>query len=181
MSKKNKPLTAGNTSTPKRRAMTHKTSMDKTAKVITILVTILFVGIIIGQYSIITNEGQSGPFYTTTACLLIYFIAFASRPINYVVTKDELIIRRLFLNVRIKRIDIRSVEILDRGKIRGSIWLFGVCGLFGYTGRFANLSLGGMTWYITRRSRPVLVQTTENKRIIISPDDPGKFIADFTN
>ena len=92
--------------------MTYKTSLDKTAIVITIAVTILFAVIIGGQYSIIKDAGRAVPIYTTTVCLLIYFLAFAFRPVNYVVTKDELIVRRPLLNVHIKRADIKSVELI---------------------------------------------------------------------
>jgi len=161
--------------------MTYKTSLDKTAIVITIAVTILFAVIIGGQYSIIKDAGRAVPIYTTTVCLLIYFLAFAFRPVNYVVTKDELIVRRPLLNVHIKRADIKSVELIDKNKIRGSIRTFGVGGLFGYYGSFANSSLGRMTWYATRRDKPVLIKTTDNKKIIFTPNDPDKFVTDLSS
>jgi len=161
--------------------MTYKTSLDKTAIVITIAVTILFAVIIGGQYSIIKDAGRAVPIYTTTVCLLIYFLAFAFRPVNYVVTKDELIVRRPLLNVHIKRADIKSVELIDKNKIRGSIRTFGVGGLFGYYGRFANFSLGRMTWYATRRDKAVLVKTTDDKKIIFTPNDPGKFVTELSS
>jgi len=161
--------------------MTYKTSLDKTAIVITICVTILFAVIIGGQYSIIKDAGRAIPIYTTTACLLIYFMAFAFRPINYVVTKDELIVSRPLLNVHIKRADIKSVELIERNKITGSIRTFGVGGLFGYYGNFANFSLGRMTWYATRKDTPVLVKIIDNKKIIFTPNDPDKFVNELTS
>jgi len=161
--------------------MTYKTSLDKTAIVITICVTILFAVIIGGQYSIIKDAGRAIPIYTTTACLLIYFMAFAFRPINYVVTKDELIVRRPLVNVHIKRTDIKSVARIERNKITGSIRTFGVGGLFGYYGNFANFSLGRMTWYATRKDTPVLVKTIDNKKIIFTPNDPDKFVNQLTS
>ena len=156
--------------------MTYKTSLDKNSIVITIGVTILFAFIIGGQYSIIKDAGRAIPIYTTTACLLIYFIAFAFRPINYIVTKDELIVRRLLLSVHIKRANIKSIELIEKNKITGSIRTFGIGGLFGYFGNFANFSLGRMTWYATRKDKPVLVKTIANKKIIFTPNDPGKFV-----
>jgi hypothetical protein len=92
------------------------------------------------------------------------------------VTEDEIIVRRPLLNVHIKRVDIKSVELIDKNKIRGSIRIFGVGGLFGYYGRFANFSLGRMTWYATRRDKPVLVKTIDDKKIIFTPNDPDKFL-----
>ena len=159
--------------------MTYETSLDNLAKGITIGVTILFAAIIIGQYSIITDAGQPNPIYTTVVLLLIYFIAFAFRPINYNLTPDELIIHRLFADVKIDRNQIKSVELLDKDKIGWAIRTFGVGGLFGYYGRFANRKLGSMTWYATRKDRTVLVQTIDNKKIILTPNDPNRFVADF--
>lgn len=161
--------------------MTYKTSLDKTAIVITICVTILFAVIIGGQYSIIKDAGRAIPIYTTTACLLIYFIAFVFRPISYVVTKEEIIVRRPLLNVHIKRADIKSAELIEGNKITGSIRTFGVGGLFGYYGNFANLSLGRMTWYATRKDKPVLIKTTDNKKIIFTPNEPDKFVNELNS
>lgn len=160
--------------------MTYKTSLDRPAIIITITVTILFAIIIVGQYSIIKDVGRSVSIYTSTACLLIYFLAFAFRPINYVVTKDEVIVRRPLLNAHIKRVHIKSVELVDKKKIKGSSRTFGVSGLFGYYGSFANFSLGRMTWYATRRDKPVLIKTTDGKKIILTPNDPDKFVTEFS-
>ncbi|QEC67129.1 hypothetical protein FRZ67_07430 [Panacibacter ginsenosidivorans] len=160
--------------------MTYKTSLDKTAIIITIAVTVLFAFIIIGQFAIIKDEGSAIPIYTTTACLLIYFLAFAFTPVNYIVTTEEIIVRRPLSNVHIKRADIKSVELIDKNKIAGSLRTFGNGGLFGYYGNFANFSLGRMTWYATRRDKPVLVTTTANKKIILTPDEPEKFVKEFS-
>ena len=161
--------------------MVFKTSLDKTAIIITSLVTLLFAVIIIGQFSIIKDEGKAIPIYTTVACLLIYFIAFAFRPIKYIVTNDELIVKRLLLSVHIKRGDINSVALIDEHSIKGSIRTFGVGGMFGYFGNFANFTIGKMTWYATRRDSVVLVKTTNNKNIILTPDMPNEFLARLSN
>lgn len=164
---------------PKIISMTYKTSLDNLAKGITIGVTIVFAIIIIGQYSIIKEAGKATPIYTIVALLLIYFIAFVFRPINYNLTADKLIIHRLFADVKIDRNQIKSVELLDKDKIGWAIRTFGVGGLFGYYGKFANRKLGSMTWYATRKDRTVLVQTVDNKKIILTPNDPDRFVADF--
>ena len=161
--------------------MRYKTSLDNFAKGITIGVTILFAFIIVGQYSIIKDSGRAVPIYTTVAVLLIYFIAFAFRPIDYNLTLDKLIIHRLFMDVKIERNSIKSMELIDKEKISWSIRTFGVGGLFGYYGKFANTKLGSMTWYATRKDRMVLVRTIDNRKIILTPDNPDKFIADFNS
>ena len=160
--------------------MTYKASLDKTAIIITISVTILFAIIIGGQYSIIKDAGGAVPIYTTTACLLMYFLAFAFRPIHYTITSDELIVNRPLLNVYIKRADIRRVELIEKKKIKNCIRIFCMGGLFGYYGNFVNFSLGRMTWYATRRDKPVLVKTTDNRKIIVTPDDPDTFVNELS-
>lgn len=159
--------------------MIYKTSLDNLAKGITISITVLFAVIIIGQYSIIKDAGQAVPIYTTVALILIYFIAFAFRPINYNLANGKLTIHRLLLDVNIDRVNIKSVELIDKDKIGWSLRTFGVGGLFGYFGYFANIKMGKMTWYATRKDRTVLLLTNDNKKIILTPDDPTKFVTDF--
>ncbi len=144
--------------------MTYKTSLDNLAKGITIGVTILFAIIIIGQYSIIKDAGRAIPIYTTVALLLIYFIAFVFRPINYNLTADKLIIHRLFADVKINRNQIKSVELLDKEKIGWSIRTFGVGGLFGYYGKFANTKLGSMIWYALGKTELFWYKQFDGKR-----------------
>ncbi len=159
--------------------MTYKTSLDNVTKVITLGITILFAAIIIGQYSIIKDATASAtPIYITVGLLIIYFIVFAFRPVKYSLTADNLIVHRLFSNVKIERSKIKSVELVDKEKLSWSVRVFGVGGFFGYFGKFANAKLGTMTWYATRKDRIVLVKMLNNKKIILTPDEPEKFVAD---
>lgn len=157
--------------------MTYKTSLDNLAKGITIGVTILFVAILIGQFSIIKDTGWAVPIITTVTLFLIYFISFAFSPINYEVSAQHLSIHRLLIDVNIDRNHIKSVELLDKEQLTWVIRTFGVGGLFGYYGKFANTKLGSMTWYATRRNKTVLIVTLDNKKIILTPDEPEKFVA----
>jgi hypothetical protein len=38
-----------------------------------------------------------------------------------------------------------------------------------------------MTWYATRRDKPVLVKTINNKKIIFTPNDPDKFVGELNS
>jgi len=161
--------------------MTYKASLDKTAMIITMAISIGFAVIIGGQFILIKDGDLAIPIYTIIACLLIYFLAFAFRPINYTVTRDEIIVRRPLLNVHLKRIDIKSVALIEKNKIKGSIRTFGVAGLFGYYGNFANFSIGRMTWYATRKDNPVLIETMNNKKFIFTPNDPVQFVNELSS
>ena len=160
--------------------MSYNASYDGLTKFITAAVTILFAGIIIGQYSLITDSaGSKTPLYITVLLIVIYFLAFAFSPMGYRLTQDTIIIRRFIGDVKIHRRNIQRVKQLEKGKLNYAIRIFGVGGLFGYFGKFANSQLGRMTWYATRRDRIVLIETEDGKKIILSPDEPAKFIADF--
>lgn len=161
--------------------MTYKASLDKTAITITLGVTFLFALIIGGQYAIFGEKDRAHPAFTTTACLLIYLLAFAFRPIRYVITKDEVIISRPLKNVHIKRKEIAEAVILNKRQLAGSFRIFGVGGLFGYYGRFSKYSIGSMTWYATHMDRPVLITTNDRRKIILTPDDPLNFVAELNS
>lgn len=161
--------------------MIFKTSLDGLAKVITIGITILFAFIIIGQYAIISDGDKTISHYTTIALLLIHFIAFSFWPKSYTLTTDKLIINRPLLSADINRSDIKSVEQISKDKLRYAVRMFGVGGLFGYYGKFVNSTMGSMTWYATRRDKVVLITTIKNKKIVVTPDNPEEFVANFNS
>ncbi len=53
---------------------------------------------------------------------------------------------------------------------------FGVGGLFGYSGHYHNETIGDMTFYATQNKNWVLVHTIKGESIILTPDDPDKFL-----
>ena len=159
--------------------MTYKASMDNAAKGITAGVSVLFAVIIIAQFSLIPQTGWIIPVCVTAGLVIIYIVLFGFKPAGYRITEKEITIRRLFGDVQIDRQQIKSITVIDREELRWSLRLFGVGGVFGYFGTFANRKIGKMTWYATRRNTPVLLITIENKKIILTPDDPVQFVAVF--
>lgn len=159
--------------------MIYKTSLGTWTKIVTIVVTVLFAFIIIEQYSIIKDAGKANPIFTSVTLITVYAIALAFRPIYYKITNDKLIVHRIFSDVKIDRQNIKSISIIDKDKISWSLRTFGMGGLFGFFGNFANIKMGRMTWYATRKDRTVLVLTNDSKKIILTPDDPAKLVADF--
>lgn len=151
--------------------MTFKSSMDKTAIIITIMISILFVALIILK------------FILPLAILLIaiYLICWSLKPLRYEISDDEIIIRRWIKSVHINKSEIESLKFLDKNELAGSLRTFGVGGLFGWYGKFTNKELGDMTWYITRRDKPILIMTKMGKNILISPDDADGFSKQYHN
>ena len=138
--------------------MIYKTSLDNLAKGVTIGISVLFPAIV-GIQFYYNPLGNVIPICTAVGLTLIYFITFIFRPIHYQVLEDTLIIHRQIADVKIERSEIKSVELLDKEMLQSTIRVFGVGGLFGYYGKFANTKMGMMTWYATRRDKAVLVIT----------------------
>ena len=149
--------------------MIYKASLDKTAIIITNLVTLLFGALIVFNFIL----------PLAILLLVIYLICMLLKPLGYEITEDELIIRRLIKSVRISRSDIESLELKDKSDLKGTVRTFGVGGLFGWYGKFANSQLGDMTWYVTRRDKPILIIKKDSKKIMISPDEAEAFLKEY--
>ena len=152
--------------------MNFQASLDKTAKVTTFLVTILFIGIIVYGFS--SDSTPKSMIYTAGSLVLVYVICWLLSPLSYTVTNTELQIKRPLGKIIIKKEDIKSVDVLQKSEIGGAIRTFGVGGLFGYYGKYFNQAFGSMSWYMTRSDKPVLI-TTQKSKILVSPDETDRF------
>ena len=162
--------------------MTYKASYDNLTKIVTIGVTILFAFIIFLPLIFITDgTSDQNAIYTRVALLAIYIITYGFSTKDYQITPDEIIVRRLLGNVKIKRSEISTVEIIEKDQMGWLIRTFGVGGLFGYWGRFSSSKLGSMTWYATKKNKIILIKTINNKRFVITPDEMEQFVADFNS
>jgi len=165
-----------------KQQMNYKASFDNLTKIVTIGVTILFAFIIFFPLIFITDgTSDQNAIYTRVALLAIYIITYGFSTKAYKITQDEVIIDRLFGNVKIKRSEILSVELIEKDQMGWLIRTFGVGGLFGYWGRFSSSKLGSMTWYATRKNRIILIKTINNKRIVITPDEMVQFVENFNS
>lgn len=156
--------------------MTFKASLDGLAKGVTTGVSILFAFVIAGQIYLYLSGAHLSAFFTTLPIVAIYFATYAFKPIDYNITNDKLVIHRTIKNVIIKRQDIKRVAPINKDQMKWTIRTFGVGGFFGYYGLFVNSKLGDMTWYATRRDKTVLIETIDDKKLIVTPDEPEAFI-----
>jgi hypothetical protein len=158
--------------------MIYKATLDNLAKGVTIVISVLF-PVIIGIQFFYNSLGNVIPICTAIGLTLIYFITYFFRPINYQILVDKLVIHRTISDIKIERTEIKSVELLEKEMLNSTIRVFGVGGLFGYYGKFTNSKMGMMTWYATRRDKAVMVITVTDKKIIITPDEPAKFVENW--
>jgi hypothetical protein len=156
--------------------MRYTTSLDKKALLVTFgITTLLFI------VTALQLMGQQTVTSMLLAILLasVYGIAFALSPKSYELTGSALTIEKRLGKIVLPRNEIKEVKLLKEDALKRSLRIFGVGGLFGYYGKFSNANLGKMTWYATRGDRAVLVTTTTDKKIILTPDEATNFVAEF--
>jgi hypothetical protein len=107
---------------------------------------------------------------------LVLLFSWLWAPRAYRIEGNEVIVLRNFGQSRIPLPGLKSARMLDKTELRGTIRTFGVGGLFGYFGKFYSTKLGSQTWYVTDRSRVVLLDTARGK-YLLSPDNPETFLS----
>lgn len=159
--------------------MIYKATLDKTAKLLTIGITIIFIGIAVGPKLFSRSENTEMPIVLIIIIFLTYGISYGFSPKSYEINDNNVVINRLFKNVIINRSQIKDVLKLEKGKLTWSIRTFASGGLFGYFGTFWNKEFGNMTWYATRKNKAIMLITSNNKKIILTPDEIDQFINEF--
>lgn len=159
--------------------MIYKSSLDNLAKGITTVATILFIVVIYSQLNEYKSTGHLLLLLIIGLLVFVYLFSFSYRPSGYELTNDNLIIHRPLRNIVISRSFIQQANLLNKGEMGAIMRTFGVGGLFGYFGKFASTKQGFMTWYATRRSGYVLIMLSNKRKIIITPDDPKRFVSEF--
>jgi hypothetical protein len=103
-------------------------------------------------------------------------LAWAYSPRGYAILDRTIVVRRLIGNARIALEGVREVRTATADDFRGTLRLWGSGGLFGYYGIFQTFRLGKATWYLTDRSKAIVV-VTEAKTTLYSPDNVDGFLA----
>ena len=112
----------------------------------------------------------------TLFIMMLPVITFFYRPKSYLITEDSLQIRRISGNYRIPYTVINKVLRASQADMKFTIRTIGNGGLFGFTGHFRNSRFGRMRWFVTQRKNYVIIETNDNKKIVISPDEPGNLV-----
>lgn len=146
----------------------YRAPWDILMSIITIAVIVLLVGL-----NIITGSISGTPTVIAIAAVLG---CAAFGVFGYSIQDRKIKVLRLGWSKDISISDIQSVNFVPNAMM-GSIRTFGNGGVFGYIGHFRNGILGNYQAYVTHRRKTVVIRTTENKHIVISPDDPEQFVS----
>ena len=104
------------------------------------------------------------------AVIVLYFLRTQSVTIN----ETNIVINRTISPVKIPLSEISSVQKPE--DMQFAMRTMGNGGVFGYTGKYYKKGIGSMTWYCTQRQNYVLIEKTNGKKIVVTPDDADGFI-----
>lgn len=157
--------------------MVFKATPDKLCRMISLVISIVFLLVIATALGSFIITGHALLVVPSLVLGAVYLCCYLYHPVQYETTHEQVVIVRPIKSIRINKSDIQSCEPLDDVMFKRSIRTFGVGGLFGYYGSFANTNLGSMTWYATRRTSGILIITSGNKRVVITPDNREALLA----
>jgi hypothetical protein len=145
--------------------VTFSASYDRTTKIISTVVCLGLLAVVFAVHNAIL----------TVLSVLVVFSAAAWSPQRYALEGQSILVRRKVGTVRIPLTGLREARRADREDLRGLIRLWGSGGLFGYYGLFSTAKLGKSTWYVTDRSK-IVVLITGDRTVLLSPDDTAGFL-----
>ena len=94
---------------------------------------------------------------------------------GYEVAPGRLAILRPGWRTILELTDLQDVGVYS-GALTGSLRLFGIGGLFGFTGLFHSASLGRYWAFGTDPKRAVVLKFAK-RTLVVTPDDPAAFVA----
>jgi len=106
---------------------------------------------------------------------LVVSAAFMVR--GYVLTDTALIVKRPGWTSRLDLSRLNSA-VVDPDALQGSLRLFGNGGFFSFTGWFRNKKFGVYRAFATDAKKAVVLRFAD-KTVVITPDDPQKFVAEI--
>lgn len=113
---------------------------------------------------------------TAAISVAVVGLSYAYSPRGYEITGGELRVKRLVGDVVFPLTRLRFVRDATTSDYWGCIRLWGSSGMFGYYGRYWSRDLGACRWYVTDRSRALIV-TDGKGMILLSPDNRDGFVA----
>lgn len=152
---------------------------DRSLKVSTALMVVVLVGA--GAVMLLRSQGSDHPELARVLILavvpfpLILLGVWALAPTGFSVETSLVRVERPLRPIEIPLREVRSVDLLPEGALRGAIRTFGASGAFGHYGRFRSRQLGPFRMYANRSSRLVRLVTVRGT-FVLSPEPPDRFI-----
>ncbi|HUI79504.1 MAG TPA: PH domain-containing protein [Bryobacteraceae bacterium] len=107
--------------------------------------------------------------------ILVMLVSYAYSPRSYGFADGSIVVKRLIGSVRVPLAGLQEARPATKDDFSGCVRLWGSGGLFGYYGWFQTSKLGRCKWYVTDRSKAVVVRTGA-QTILFSPDEGDRFL-----
>ena len=154
-------------------------TMDDLAKTITFVVLIVLIipfFVIFNQYLKLHQPLLLlGPVVVIIGLIIITLY----RPKGYSLGPDGLQVERSIKGPVIPWHTIKSIMPVTSKDLGPGMRTWGSGGFLGYFGRFWYRAYGHLTMYATDRSKMLMITLSDDRKIIISPDDPSAFLSAF--
>jgi hypothetical protein len=161
----------------RRRTAHFRAPWGRTVKLTTGATVLVLVTLIVVPQLLLS--GRPGPGWVrllAPAVLLVGFGVVALFSVRgFTVRGRELRVHRLFWETRLPLHNFRQAHV-DPGAMRGSWRTCGNGGLMAFTGWFRNKRLGSYRAFVTDPARCVVMEF-KDRRVVVSPDDPPRFLS----
>lgn len=157
--------------------MIYKASLDIKSILITLCSTVIIFGIIFKliQRIFALKHDQKTVLFPTTICIflsLVFLFSYLFSISYYSVDSKYLIIHRPIGDLKFAKSEISKAIATDSIELGEGFRKFGVGGLFGYYGNYHFSKYGNVDLYTTNKKNRILINFSNGKKIIISPNDP---------
>jgi hypothetical protein len=103
-------------------------------------------------------------------------LAYGYSPRGFEISDGAFRVKRLMGDVVFPLTSLRFVRDANPADFRGCVRLWASGGLFGYYGLFWSKALGKSKWYVTDRSKAIVL-TNGSQTVLVSPEDHDGFVA----
>jgi len=145
--------------------------MDMMTRLITLVLIAITIYVVYQQIVIFLEKKEMNTIFVGAILILVLLLSIAFKPLSYILTVDNLVIKRIAGDILIAKNDIKSAELLKSGTLGTLVRGFGIGGYFGYMGSYYSSKIGWLTMYATRRDNRILITIKDDKKIIITPDE----------
>ena len=148
------------------------------------MTVILFIGFLVvmmRKYDTSPSKELAFAIAFSLMMMVLPLVLFFYRPKSYSITEEAVVVNRLAGTFRIPFSSISHVIRADRSDMRLAIRTFGNGGIFGFTGTYRNSKFGKMRWFVTQRTNYIVIETTDGKKFVITPDEPEPCFNEILN
>ncbi len=155
------------------------TTLDSLSKTLSFVLCVVMVIPFIAIARQATGTGDMRLFIAPAIVVLLLAVVLLFRVKGYELSSETLTILRPLKPPVIPLNTIRSVESVTLKDLGAGVRTFGNGGFMGYTGRYYYKKIGHVNMYVTDRGKLLLITLTDDRKILISPDDPPAFMNAF--